>query len=73
VSNVDTKLEKLEAAKHELANAEREIETLMRAIPIVARAEKTSASQAVEAAFRRLRAAQASLGELAELLRKESD
>jgi hypothetical protein len=72
VTALDPKLEKLEAAKRDLSLAEQAIERLLREIPVVARAEKTRASAAVEGAFSRLRAAQSDLADLEKLLRAEA-
>jgi hypothetical protein len=73
VSNLQSKLEALEAAKRELSGAEIEFERLLREIPLAARAEKTTLPEVIEAAFSKLRAAKSKLNELETLFTADSE
>ena len=65
-------LEKITAAKTELMEAEADLDRCMREIRIAPRAEKTTITAMVEAAFSKLRSARADLVEL-EALANEDD
>ena len=73
MNSKNPKLEALEAAKRELSGAEVEIERLLREIPSVARAEKTTIPQAIESAFSKLRSARSKLDELEKLVAAEAE
>lgn len=57
-------IEKIRAAKAEITAAEQTLETVIRDIAVAKRAEKTTITDAVQAAFDKLRAALAHLSEL---------
>jgi hypothetical protein len=63
-----TLLEKIDAAKKEIALAESELELVLTQIRAAPRAEKTNVSEVVESAFQRLRNARRALVELEVLL-----
>jgi hypothetical protein len=54
-------ISKFEAAKHDVGEAEAEIEKLIRELRVMARAEKTTVSKSLEGAFNKLRAARLNL------------
>jgi hypothetical protein len=62
---------KLDAAKSELEIAERELENLLSKLTGAPRAEKTTVTEVVSTAFRRLHAARAGMQELEQLLDDE--
>lgn len=59
---------KVEAAKREVMEAEVELERILADLRVMARAEKTTISAALESAFTKLRAARRDLEELDQLL-----
>ncbi|KYF51415.1 hypothetical protein BE08_32235 [Sorangium cellulosum] len=59
-----TLLEKVTAAKQEIADAESNLERALREIQVAPRADKTTVSEVVQAAFTKLRAARTNLTEL---------
>lgn len=61
-------LEKIVAAKADIVAAELALQTVMRALTVAKRAEKTTISEATQDAFAKLRAALAHLVELEALL-----
>ena len=63
----------IEVARTELAEAEVELEKAMRAIRVAPRAEKTTISELLEAAFLKLRAARAALEQLETMLSERSE
>ena len=63
----------IEAARSDLADAETELEKAMRAIRVAPRAEKTTISELLEAAFTKLKAARAKLGELETILSERGE
>jgi hypothetical protein len=64
---MDTKtiIAEITAAKNEVHEAEKQLEKLLREIDVAARAEKTTVSEAVRAAFGKLRAARLHLEKIA--------
>ena len=64
---------KIEAAKHEMTEAEADIEKLLGQLRAQARAEKTTISQGLEAAFKKLRRARGIVEGLEEILATERD
>jgi hypothetical protein len=63
----------IEAARTDLAEAEIELEKAMRAIRVAPRAEKTTISELLEAAFLKLKAARATLGELEKMVTERGE
>ncbi len=61
-------LSKIDAAKTDVSAAESVLETLLMEMRAVPRAEKTTVSQVVEAAFTKLRSAKADLADLEKLV-----
>ena len=66
-------LSKVEAAKREMTEAEADIEKLLRDLRANARAEKTTISEVLEAAFNRVRSARGSVEALKGLIDAELD
>jgi hypothetical protein len=64
---------KVEAAKHELTEAEADIEKLLRELRAKARAEKTTISEVLETAFNKLRSARGNVEALEELIDTDHD
>jgi hypothetical protein len=62
---------KVQAAKREMTEAEADIKKLLRELRAKARAEKTTISQVLEAAFNKLRSARENVEALEELLAAE--
>ncbi|MDP9152137.1 MAG: hypothetical protein M3O36_19605 [Myxococcota bacterium] len=67
----DAFLIRVTTAKNDMMAAEGELEKALGEIRVAPRAEKTTISAIVEAAFENLKSARAKLVELEELLRKE--
>lgn len=67
----DAFLTRVTTAKNEMMAAEGELEKALGEIRVAPRAEKTTISAIVEAAFDNLKSARAKLVELEQLLRKE--
>lgn len=61
-------LEKTALAKTQLAEAETELESVLRTLTQSPRAEKTTITAVVERAFAKLKAARAALGELEQMI-----
>lgn len=66
-------LEEIRAAKNGVADAESDLDRLMKAIEVAPRAEKTTISEALHDAFQKLRDARKHLGKLEALLLGKDD
>jgi hypothetical protein len=64
---------KVQAAKHEMTEAEADIERLLRELRATARAEKSTISEVLEAAFNKLRSARGNVEALEELIATKRD
>ncbi len=63
----------IEAAKRDVTDAEADMEKLIQELRVMARAEKTTISQALETAFSKLRGARRHLEVLEDLLADDRD
>ncbi|MGK3986606.1 hypothetical protein WME99_26405 [Sorangium sp. So ce136] len=73
MQNKKTLLEKVAAAKQEIADAEGNLEQALGAIQVAPRADKMAVSEVVQEAFTKLRAARTNLTELEGIVLAEED
>jgi hypothetical protein len=66
-------LEEIGVAKNGVADAENDLARLLKEIEVAPRAEKTTISEALHAAFQKLRDAREHLGKLETLIRGKDD